>query len=122
MGLMDELKKNIKGKAADLNKRLEETFEAVDERAELLKKLTSEEKKKLNQLGIEAYIEDLKTNKEVYGEISERVITKTRNLYAQVKDLEENSVATQVCKGTIYGLGAHYRNKMLKNKEDTGGK
>lgn len=119
-GFMSKLKETLEGKAVELNAKIEKTLEAVDEEIDVIKKLKAEEQQKMQGLGTAAYIENLKADTPVYGEVSEKTMDKLGKIYERIKNLEENDAKRRVGEGTIYGIGVHYRRKMLKNK-NTGG-
>lgn len=76
-----------------------------------------EEKLKLEKLGLEAYVTNIKENKDVYGDIPREELNEIQNLVAEigVAGLKRSHPLRKDAEKNMYTLGASYRNKIIKN-------
>ncbi len=117
MGLTDYLIKigeKIGEEMEKVEQTIEEEIKGLNKTLDEMKALRKEEKQKMKDLGLEAYVKDIKENKDVYGDISEEHVNKLQEYHAEAKALGEDHFAKDFVEACIYGLAVNYRRKMLK--------
>lgn len=125
MGLTDYLKKKVEeiGKKIEeevnnADKKIEEELKSLNKTLDGLKILRGEEKQKMEQLGLEAYISNMKEHKEVYGEVSEEHMNRLQKFRADAKEAGDGHFVKSLVEGYACGLGVNYRRKMKKETDD----
>lgn len=117
MGLTDYLIKigeKIGEEMEKVEQAIEEEIKGLNKTLDEVKTLRKEEKQKMKDLGLEAYVKDVKENKSVYGDVSEEHVNKLQGYHAEAEKLGKDHFSKDVVEECIYSLGVHYRRKMLK--------
>lgn len=127
MGLTDYLIKigeKIGEEMEKAEQTIEEEIKGLNKTLDEMKALRKEEKQKMKDLGLEAYVKDIKENKSVYSDVSEEHINKLQGYYTEAKTLSKGNFAKEFVEECIYGLAVSYRIKMKKkdNNKTNGGK